>query len=151
MNSRAIDGTTSEPLLSSEQFEDDILNPVNDNYISKDRENDTLTTLFHSKYVVACALFASIGGLIFGYGASFPPHQFPQPLLQFPHHIYNLQPIVLTILHRPRNRLSNPHHASFPIPFPLNSPQKGSLNLHPRTRCLWRKFNMFLPRRPLLP
>jgi hypothetical protein len=68
MSSNSLDPATSEPLLSSQQYEDEEFDPLNDNVPSKSREMNNVSRLLRSKYVVACALFSSIGGLIFGYG-----------------------------------------------------------------------------------
>lgn len=65
MTSDANDATTSEPLLSSQRIdEDEEVDAFDNTSLSKSRG----TSLFHSKYVLGCALFSSIGGLIFGYG-----------------------------------------------------------------------------------
>jgi hypothetical protein len=68
MSSNSLDATTSEPLLSSQQYEDEEFEPLDDDALSKSRETNNVSRLLRSKYVVACALFSSIGGLIFGYG-----------------------------------------------------------------------------------
>jgi hypothetical protein len=70
MESRGMmDITTSEPLLSSQHPEDDPFDPLSPVSSTKPPETTIpCTALFRSKYVIACALFASIGGLIFGYG-----------------------------------------------------------------------------------
>jgi MFS family permease len=68
MNTDTSDATTSEPLLSSHHTQqDDIEDPLNDSQFSKSRKSSGFAGLLQSKYVVACALFSSIGGLIFGY------------------------------------------------------------------------------------
>jgi hypothetical protein len=68
MSSNSLDATTSEPLLSSHQDEDEDFDPLDDDELSKSREAGGISRLLRSKYVVGCALFSSIGGLIFGYG-----------------------------------------------------------------------------------
>ena len=58
----------SAPLLSSHHTQqDDIEDPLNDADASKSPKSSGFAGLMQSKYVVACALFSSIGGLIFGY------------------------------------------------------------------------------------
>jgi MFS family permease len=55
---------SSEPLLAGHADHDDIdLSP-----------SPKRPSLFQSRYVVACALYASIGGLIFGYGKTQTEH-----------------------------------------------------------------------------
>ena len=68
MSSNWLDATTSEPLLSSQQDENEDFDPLDDVELSKSRETGGISHLLRSKYVVGCALFSSIGGLIFGYG-----------------------------------------------------------------------------------
>jgi hypothetical protein len=64
-----VDAAPSEPLLSSHQTqEDEDFDPLDNALSSKSRESNGIGRLFRSKYVVRCALFSSIGGLIFGYG-----------------------------------------------------------------------------------
>lgn len=68
MASDPIDAT-SEPLLSSHHYgEEHTSEAFNDSDRPKPRNSGTVGDLLRSKYVVGCALFSSIGGLIFGYG-----------------------------------------------------------------------------------
>ena len=72
MTSDSGDGAPSEPLLSSHRHEEDEeFGPLDSPVTSKSRETSGLSGLLRSKYVVTCALFSSIGGLIFGYGTVF--------------------------------------------------------------------------------
>lgn len=66
MTSEAIEAASSDPLLSSpSNDEEDHCDYVDEGGSSK---QSGFAQLLRSKYVVGCALFSSIGGLIFGYG-----------------------------------------------------------------------------------
>src|SRR5271154_1298810 len=95
---------SSEPLLAGHPEHDDIdLSP-----------RPKRPSLLQSRYVVACALYASIGGLIFGYGKPNLNTEYTNS--------------------RPRNRLCNSRHAAFPLTLPNGSPNEGHADLVPRTR-----------------
>jgi hypothetical protein len=69
MSSDSADAAPSEPLLSSHHDDqDEDFDPLDNVSRSKSREGSSFNRLLRSKYVVGCALFSSIGGLIFGYG-----------------------------------------------------------------------------------
>jgi MFS family permease len=63
MNSESSDAIAHEPLLNGDEIFDSSDDPPSSR---KDRNN--FKSLSRQKYVIACALFSSIGGLIFGYG-----------------------------------------------------------------------------------
>src|ERR1700737_1014432 len=65
MASTALESAHSEPLLSEE---DEDFDTLQDDSRSKADGASGFRGLLASKYVVGCALFSSIGGLIFGYG-----------------------------------------------------------------------------------
>jgi hypothetical protein len=65
MASTSLDASPSEPLLSADEEDFDALR---DQYVGKNDGKSGFRGLLASKYVVGCALFSSIGGLIFGYG-----------------------------------------------------------------------------------
>jgi MFS family permease len=66
MSSANDDAPSSEPLLAGHAEDDDVdLSP-----------RTKRPSLLQSRYVVACALYASLGGLIFGYGTTQPENVF---------------------------------------------------------------------------
>jgi MFS family permease len=67
MAAASVDTHSSEPLLA-DNIEDNADESIDPSISSKPPRQSNFTQLLSSKYVVACALFSSIGGLIFGYG-----------------------------------------------------------------------------------
>ena len=67
MAAASVDTHSSEPLLADD-IEGNVDESIDPSISSKPPRQSNFTQLLSSKYVVACALFSSIGGLIFGYG-----------------------------------------------------------------------------------
>ena len=125
MRPEPVDSAGSEPLLSSQN------NDVDDDFdhtsgtALKSRKNEVLIDLLRSKYVVGCALFSSIGGLIFGYGIAFV--------------------CLLTI--RSRNCVGYFNHAIFQITLPFDSVDERNAHILSRVRRVLRQFDMLTSRR----
>ena len=69
MTVESIDAAVSDPLLSSHSNEEGEENrPREDIETSEHRKTGGFIHLLRSKYVISCALFSSVGGLVFGYG-----------------------------------------------------------------------------------
>jgi hypothetical protein len=64
--------SSAEPLLADDDDEHGLLDDAEHIATFSGTRHSTRPSLVHSKYVVACALFSSIGGLIFGYGPPSP-------------------------------------------------------------------------------
>jgi hypothetical protein len=122
--SSELQDSASEPLLDeAEPFD-----PLDNDIPVKPAEPGALKTLLRSKYVIVCALFSSLGGLIFGYGIPLPN---------------------TILISRPRHRLCDPHHAALQRTLPPDSTHERHAHLFPRTRRLLWKFNLFPPCRQI--
>lgn len=124
MSLESHDEIDAQPLLHEEESLDTL-----DRYSSARKGPFDLKTFLNQKYVVACALFSSIGGLIFGYGTS----------------------VLEMANNRPRNRLGDSRDAPFQRPISINTSYERSLNIFPGTRRILRKSNLFPLRRSIFP
>jgi hypothetical protein len=122
MTSTALESAHSEPLLSEEEEDFDALQ--DDSRFKADGSSE-FRGLLASKYVVGCALFSSIGGLIFGYGIPSEP---------------------LASNSRPRSRLCDSGDAILQCALSFDSIDERDAHLLPRTRCILWEFDVFSPR-----